>query len=109
MNSTREEAGDWRSRISHELIEYGFNVVYLTLVFASFFIYRRLVLASYYIAYTNYGVAVIEAMILGKVIMIGNVFHFGRWLEKKPLIIPTFYKTVAFTLLVAAFKVIEHQ
>jgi hypothetical protein len=41
-------------------------------------------LASYGIACTNYGVALIEALILGKVIMIGNVFDFGRGLNLRP-------------------------
>lgn len=69
---------------------------------------RRFVLATYDITYTNYGFAVIKAMILAKVIMIGAVFKLGRGLEEKPLIYPTLYKTVVFTLFVAAFTVIEH-
>jgi len=76
--------------------------------FAAFIQYRRLLLAAHDITYTNYGIAVIEALILGKVIMIGAVFRLGRGLEDKPLIIPTVYKTVLFSLLVAVFTVVEH-
>ena len=43
----------------------------------------------------------IEALILAKVIMIGAVFRLGRGFEHKPLIYPTLYKTVVFTLFVA--------
>ena len=53
----------------------------MSIVFAAFTIYRRLILASYDISYTNYWVAVIEALILGKVIMIGDFSPFGRSLE----------------------------
>ncbi len=97
-----------KEKAKHELIEYAVNVVYLTLVIAGFMINRRLVLASYDIVYTNYWVALIEALILGKVIMIGGVFGLGRSLESRPLIFPTIYKTVVFTLLIGAFKVLEH-
>jgi len=45
---------------------------------------------------TNYGFAVIEALVLAKVIMIGEVARLGRGLERKPLIYPTLYKTVVF-------------
>jgi hypothetical protein len=50
----------------------------------------------------------IEALILAKVIMIGDVVRLGRGLEHKPLIVPTLYKTVVFTLFVGAFTVLEH-
>jgi uncharacterized membrane protein len=40
--------------------------------------------------------------------MIGSVLRLGRGLEDKPLIVPTLYKTVLFTVFVAVFKVIEH-
>jgi hypothetical protein len=53
-------------------------------------------------------VAVIEALILAKVIMIGAVLRLGRGLEHKPLIYPTLYKTVVFTLFCVVFTVLEH-
>ena len=65
-------------------------------------------LAEYHIAYTHYWVALVEGLILGKVIMIGSIFRLGLGLEGKPLIFPTLYKTVVFTVFCAAFKVVEH-
>ena len=108
MSSPDKQKGDWKKRIFHEMVEYWINVAYLTLVFAAFTQYRRFVLAAYDITYTNYGFAVIEALILAKVIMIGAVFRLGRGLEQKPLIYPTLYKTVVFSLFVGAFTVLEH-
>jgi hypothetical protein len=78
-------------KLRHELIEYAFNVVYLMLVFAAFTQYRRFLLAEYSITYTRYWVGLFGALVLGKVIMIGSVFRLGRWLEDKPLIVPTTY------------------
>jgi hypothetical protein len=97
----------WKEKIFHELVGYWLNVIYLALVFAAFTQYRRLILAAHEIDYTNYGVALIEALILGKVIMIGAVVRLGRGLEDKPLIYPTLYKTAVFTMFVGIFKVIE--
>ena len=90
------------------MVEYWINVCYLTLVFAAFTQYRRFLLAAHDITYTNYWVAVIEALILAKVIMIGDVLRLGRGLEQKPLIYPTLYKTVVFTLFVGVFTLVEH-
>ena len=109
MSSPNKKKKSLKEKIFHEMIEYWINVVYLAVVFAAFTQYRRLVLAAYNITYTNYWVAVIEALILAKVIMIGAVLRLGRGLERKPLIFPTLYRTVVFMLFVAVFKLIEHE
>ena len=108
MNSPDKQKGNWKKKIYHEVVEYWINVIYLTLVFAAFTQYRRFILATHDITYANYGFAVIEALILAKVIMIGEVARLCRGLENKPLIYPTLYKTVVFTLFVAVFTVCEH-
>ncbi|MBK8114141.1 MAG: hypothetical protein IPK44_06120 [Candidatus Accumulibacter sp.] len=108
MAGADRQQESWKERFFHEMAEYGINVIYLALVFAAFTQYRRLVLAAHDIIYTNYWVAVIQALILGKVIMIGAVFHAGRGLERRPLIYPTLYKALVFTLLVVSLNVIEH-
>lgn len=108
MNNLEQGKKNWRQWILHELTEYAANAVYLALVFAAFTQYRRILLAAHDISYTNYWVAVIEGLILGKVIMIGTIFRLGRGLEGKPLIYPTLYKAVVFSVLVGVFTVVEH-
>jgi hypothetical protein len=109
MKSPDKKKGNWKNRIFHGIVEYWINVCYLTLVFAAFTQYRRFLLAAHDITYTNYWVAVIEALILAKVIMIGDVLRLGRGFEQKPLIYPTLYKTVVFALFVGAFTLIEQM
>jgi hypothetical protein len=108
MSSSDKKRKSLKEKIFHEMAEYWINVGYLTLAFAAFTQYRRFVLAAHDITYTNYWVAVIEALILAKVIMVGAVLRLGRGLEHKPLIYPTLYKTVVFTIFVAFFSVFEH-
>ncbi len=101
-------SGSWKAKFLHGMAEYVFNAIYLALIFAAFSQYRRLVLAAHDIIYTNYWVAVIQALILAKVIMIGAVFRLGRSLEQRPLIYSTLYKALVFTFLVIVFNLIEH-
>jgi hypothetical protein len=108
MSSPGKKKKSLKEKIFHEMAEYWLIVGYLGLVFAAFTQYRRLVLAAHDIAYTEYGVALIEALILAKVIMIGDVLRLGRGLEKKPLIYPTIFRTVVFSLFICAFTFIEH-
>jgi hypothetical protein len=108
MSGSETKKGDLKKKIVHEVTEYWINVCYLAIVFAAFTQYRRFLLAAYDITYTNYGFAVIKALVLAKVIMIGDVVRLGRGLEQKPLIYPTLYKTVVFTLFLGVFTLIEH-
>ena len=109
MNNADKKKEDLKKKIVHEMGEYLIIVCYLTLVFAAFTQYRRFLLAAHDITYTEYGVAVIEALILGKVVMIGDILHLGGHLEQKPLIYPTLLKTIVFSVFVAAFTLIEHM
>jgi hypothetical protein len=108
MSSPDKKKMSLKEKIFHEMAAYWIIVGYLTLVFAAFTQYRRFILAVYDIAYTNYGFAVIEALILAKVIMIGDVLRLGRHLDQRPLIYSTLLKTVVFSLFVGAFTLIEH-
>ena len=101
------EKPGWEQKIVHEMIEYGINVAYLFLFFGVFIIYQRLILAQYRIGYEDYGITLIKALVLGKVIMIGDMLRLGRRLEHKPLIYPTLYKTVVFTVWVLLFSILE--
>ena len=86
MSNPDKKKRDVKKKIVHEVTEYWIIVCYLALVFAAFTQYRRLILAAHDITYTNYGVAVIEALVLAKVVMIADVLRLGRRLEHKPLI-----------------------
>jgi hypothetical protein len=108
MSNPDKRKGNLKEKLIHEMVEYWMNVAYLTLVFAAITQYRRLLLAAHDISYTNYWFALIKALILAKVIMIGAVLRLGRGFEEKPLIYPTLYKTAVFTLFLAVFTVLEN-
>jgi hypothetical protein len=108
MSSPDKKKKSLKEKIFHEMVEYWVTFCYLTLVFAAFTQYRRFVLAAHDITYTNYGIAVIEALILAKVVLIGDALRLGRNLDQRPLIYSTLFRTVVFTLFVALFSIIEH-
>jgi len=107
MTKPNEKRRGWKEKLFLEMVAYWINVAYLTILFAVFTSYRRLILANYDISYSNWGVSLIKAMVLAKVIMVGSVFQFGRSLENKPLIFLTLIKSIVFTLWVAIFAVAE--
>jgi len=82
--------------------------LYLWLFLGAFTVYRRLILAEYGITYLNYGIALIEALVIAKVILIGKMFGFTNRFDDKPLIVPVVYKSILFGILVLLFGVLEH-
>jgi hypothetical protein len=109
MKVQKEKRAGWKQRIVHEMTEYWINFVYLAVVFFTFTSYRRLILEEYQVTYLHYGIAVIEAAVLAKIILLGEAARIGRKHEDKPLIVPTLHKTIAFALWVVGFKVFEHM
>ena len=79
----------------------------MAIFFGVFTTYRRLLLAHYGISYEDYGISVIRALVLGKVVLVAEALHLGRGFEEKPLIVPTLYKTFLFTVCVAVFDIAE--
>ena len=107
MTTTNGPKTGWKQKLLHEMTEYWINVAYLTILFAVFTSYRRLLLADFDIGYANWGVSFLKALFLAKVIMIGSAFHSGRALESKPLVFLTLYKSALFTLWVFIFTIVE--
>ena len=105
------EAGKARGlkeRALEELKVYWIITLYLWLFLGLFTVYRRLVVAETGTAYLHYGIALIEAMVIAKVVLIGRLFGFSRRFEERALIVPVSYKSVLFGLLVMLFGVVEH-
>ncbi len=82
--------------------------VYLALFFCSFTTYGNLVGHEFGIGYFHYGFALAKALVMAKVIVLGRSMRFTRVFDGRPLIVPTLYKVVVFSLFVLAFDVLEH-
>jgi hypothetical protein len=79
---------------------------YLWLVFSLFVIYRA-VLLSERISIVAHGEALINALALGKVMLVARELHFAENFKGKPLIYPTLFKSAAFAVVLGCFKIVE--
>jgi hypothetical protein len=98
---------NWKQKLFNEFSEYFINVAYLALFISAVVFYRRQVLAFHGIILDDYFFGLIKALVIGKVIMVGAFLRISRKYEHKPLIIPTIYKSIIFTLWVMVFDIIE--
>lgn len=65
-------------------------------------------MAEYGIGYLQYGYNFLEALVLSKVIVFGRYLRLGERFRDRPLIVPTLYKTLWFSLLLFASSILEH-
>jgi hypothetical protein len=103
-----EAKASLKERAIEEFKVFWIIAIYLWIFLGSFTIYRRLIIAETGTAYLHYGVAVIEALVIAKVILIGGMFGFTRRFDDRPLIVPVLYKSILFAILVLLFGVVEH-
>jgi hypothetical protein len=107
MNSQVKTKKNWKDKFKKEFIEYWINVAYLAVFFGMFISYKRLVLAGHDIIYTDWGVGLINALVLGKVVSIGSMMRLGSRFDNRPLIWSTLVRSVMFTIWLALFNALE--
>jgi hypothetical protein len=96
-----------RARLLKELKSFLIMFSYLWLVFSVFLVHEWTVLASHQIGFRFYGLAVVNALVLSKIMLIAEGLHFARRFEDKPLIYPIAYKSIAFTVLLMVAYIVE--
>lgn len=69
-----------------ELKEFFVIVLYLWIVRALFLVYKSMLLKKEHISYLTKGIAIINALVLGKVILVGRALHLGERYNHLPLI-----------------------
>jgi len=97
-----------KQRAYHELKEFFWIALYLWVILALFQLYRSLLLREEHMSVVvHQGFAIINALALGKVLLIAKALHLGDWADRWPLIYPTLLKSALFTIVLACFKILE--
>jgi hypothetical protein len=93
----------------HELRQLLGIFLYLGAFFIVLRTYTHLILAEYQIIYAAYALTLLKALALAKIILTGETLRLGaRRFHDRPLIVPTLYNTVVFSLFALVFEVVEH-
>ncbi|NYF49776.1 hypothetical protein [Tunturiibacter gelidoferens] len=109
MSSNEKTRGSFTQRVKHELIEFWMIALYLMFFFCALVTYTMLLLKKYEVSndVLNYGFAVMNALVIGKVILVGEMMRVGRGYEKRPLYQSVLLKSIVFAGLVLVFHILE--
>jgi hypothetical protein len=98
---------DIKQKAIHEGQEFAGISLYLAFFFCAVVAYSTVLLGKFQVSAFSYGSALINALVIAKVILIGEYAHLGKKHEGRPLILSALYKAFLFTLLVFGFHVVE--
>ena len=109
MTSNAPTTLSFKQKAKRELIEYAMVSAYLAAFFCAIVTYTMLLLRKYDISddALNYTFAIINALVIGKVILIGKMMKLGKNTESRPLYQVVLFKSVIFGLLVFVFHILE--
>jgi len=96
-----------KDRAIREFKVFWIIAIYLWMFLGVFTVYRRLIVAETGTVYLHYGIALIQALIIAKIVLVGQMFSFSRVHDDKPLIVPVIYKSILFGILVILFSIVE--
>ena len=96
-----------KERAIDEVRRFAALFVYLWILFGLFVLNERIVLRQQGIGFSSQGFAIINALVLAKVMLIAEDLNLGHWLDKRPLIYPILHDSLLFTVLFIVFHVLE--
>jgi hypothetical protein len=107
MNDEEFHRTGLKQKAAHELKELAVIFLYLAFFFCAIATYSMLLLNKFQISYFTYGAALINALVIAKVILIGEYVRLGKRIEARPLLYSAVWKAFLFGLLVFAFHIVE--
>lgn len=107
MSKDPAARSELKRKAEHELKELLIIFLYLAFFFCAVTTYSMLLLDEFHVKYWNYSFALINALVITKVIMIGEYAHVGKRGETRALLVSAVWKAFVFGCLVFGFHIVE--
>ncbi len=107
MDNENAARASLKRKAIHEFVEFAGIFLFLAFSLCAVATYSMLLLNEFHVKYLSYAFALVNALVIAKVVLIGEYAHVGRKYEGRPLFLSAVYKTLLFGLLVFGFHVLE--
>ncbi len=105
---TRDRARKLKECALDEARRFIVMFFYLWVLFGLFVLNQRIILGQSGIAFSLHGFALLNALVLAKVMLVTEDLNLGRWLRRRPLIYPILFESLLLTVMFICFHVVEH-
>ncbi len=97
-----------KERAKDQIRNFTLMFVYLWVVFGLLAVHELIVLSQHQINYRFHGLAILNALIFAKVMLVAEDLHLGDRLNDKPLIYSIIFKSLLFGVTLICFHIVEH-
>lgn len=108
MSSPKKRKRTLKERIVGNFKELLAMLLYLWILFALFTWHESIVLARHGITYKPYGLALLNAFVLAKVMLVAEDLNLGTRFRRKAPIFPVLHKSFLFAVIFVCFNMAEH-
>jgi hypothetical protein len=105
---TSDKKTQLKEKAAEELRLLLLITTYLAAFFVAFLTYRRLISREFGVSTFHYGYALIEAVVIAKVILIGKALGLGQKGTRRTLAWSVLRSSLAYGALVGVFAILEH-
>jgi hypothetical protein len=102
-----EHKPNLKERAVHKLKQFLAIFLYLWALFALFALHRTIIFAEHHLNYPAQGFAIVNALVMAKVMLIAEALHLGSRFQDKPLVYSILYKSFAFSIILIGFHILE--
>jgi hypothetical protein len=104
----RDHKRNLKERILDSIKTFTQMFLYLWLVFGLLAIHELIILSQHQIDYKSHGLAVVNALVFAKVMLVADDLRLGNRFNDKPLIYPVLLKSLLFAMALICFHIAEH-
>jgi len=104
-----ESAPGWRRKILREIKSVGLITLYFALCFAVMMLLKHLVLAQHEIQFRGLSLAIVAALVVGKVVAVLEKVPLGPWVRRQPAALDVVVRTLIYTLGVFVVLLLERS
>ncbi len=107
-NERRESKRNFKERAKDQIKDFALMFLYLWIVFGMLAVHESIVLSQHQINYVSHGLAIVNALVFAKVMLVAEDLHLGHRLHDKPLIYSVLFKSLLFAIALICFHIVEH-
>jgi hypothetical protein len=108
-DESRKAQGGFKGHAKDQIKNFGLMFFYLWIVFGLLAVHESMILSQHQLSYQAHGIALVNALVFAKVMLIAEDLHLGSRLNDKPLIYSILYKSFLFGVALICFHILEHM
>ncbi|MGC1279044.1 MAG: DUF4339 domain-containing protein [Xanthobacteraceae bacterium] len=107
-DKSRQTQRNFKGGAKDQIKNFGLMFLYLWIVFSLLAIHESMILSQHQLSYQAHGIAIVNALVFAKVMLVAEDLHLGHRLNDKPLIYSILYKSLLFGITLISFHIVEH-